>query len=145
MTHPIGQKINYFINLYVYKTRLPRYLVEDFVMEAYTRFYEKNPEDDNLNAWFHVTIKHIIIDYYRSESRQMYAYTYEDSNVDYDLINNEVDLLPDNLKIYIKLHYFEGFKYREIAEILNVPMQKVKNQIHQAKLKLKIKLDAVYT
>lgn len=124
---------------------MQKYLVEDFVMEAYARFYEKKPIDNNSSAWLHKTISNIIIDYYRSESTIRYLQTYEESNVDAELINYEVDKLPDNLKKYIKLHYYEGFKYDEIAEILNEPKYKVKSQIYKARIELKSKLNAVYT
>jgi RNA polymerase sigma factor (sigma-70 family) len=38
------------------------------------------------------------------------------------------------------LRYFEGFKYHEIAEELNIPLGTVKTRIHMARQFLKVQL-----
>jgi RNA polymerase sigma-70 factor (ECF subfamily) len=43
-----------------------------------------------------------------------------------------VDEMPDNLRAVLLLGYFEEFPYREIAEILDVPLGTVKSRLHAA-------------
>lgn len=56
-------------------------------------------------------------------------------------INYLVDSLSDDLKTVIILKYFEKYKIREIAEILNIPESKVKNRLHKALTVLRIEIE----
>jgi RNA polymerase sigma-70 factor (ECF subfamily) len=47
-----------------------------------------------------------------------------------------VDRLPDFLRQVLVLAYYQGLKYREIAEILEIPVGTVKSRLHSALLKL---------
>ena len=47
-----------------------------------------------------------------------------------------VDQLPDFLRQVIVLAYYQGLKYREVAEILEIPVGTVKSRLHAAILKL---------
>ncbi|HEY8503337.1 MAG TPA: RNA polymerase sigma factor [Gemmataceae bacterium] len=47
-----------------------------------------------------------------------------------------VDRLPEFLRQVVLLAYFQGLKYREIAEILGIPVGTVKSRLHTALLKL---------
>ncbi len=47
-----------------------------------------------------------------------------------------VDRLPDFLKQVVLLAYYQGLKYREIAEILGVPVGTVKSRLHAALVRL---------
>jgi RNA polymerase sigma-70 factor (ECF subfamily) len=40
--------------------------------------------------------------------------------------------MPDNLRIVLMLSYFQEFAYKEIAEILDVPLGTVKSRLHTA-------------
>ncbi|MGL6186245.1 MAG: sigma-70 family RNA polymerase sigma factor [Clostridium chrysemydis] len=56
-------------------------------------------------------------------------------------INYLVDSLSDDLKTVIILKYFEKYKIREIAEIINIPESKVKNRLHKALKVLRIEIE----
>ena len=43
-----------------------------------------------------------------------------------------VDRLPDFLRQVVVLGYYQGLKYREIADILNIPLGTVKSRLHAA-------------
>lgn len=43
-----------------------------------------------------------------------------------------VDGMPDNLRIVLLMSYFNDFPYKEIAEILDVPLGTVKSRLHAA-------------
>ena len=47
-----------------------------------------------------------------------------------------VDRLPDFLRQVLILAYYQGLKYREIAEILGIPVGTVKSRLHAALVKL---------
>ena len=47
-----------------------------------------------------------------------------------------VEKLPDFLKQVLILAYYQGLKYREIADILDIPVGTVKSRLHAALVKL---------
>jgi RNA polymerase sigma-70 factor (ECF subfamily) len=47
-----------------------------------------------------------------------------------------VDRLPDFLRQVVILAYYQGLKYREVADILGIPVGTVKSRLHAALLKL---------
>jgi RNA polymerase sigma-70 factor (ECF subfamily) len=47
-----------------------------------------------------------------------------------------VDRLPDFLRQVLILAYYQGLKYREIADILGIPVGTVKSRLHAALVKL---------
>jgi RNA polymerase sigma-70 factor, ECF subfamily len=44
--------------------------------------------------------------------------------------------LPEHLRGTLLLAYFQGLKYREIADILDIPVGTVKSRLHAALFKL---------
>jgi RNA polymerase sigma-70 factor (ECF subfamily) len=53
-----------------------------------------------------------------------------------ELIRASVERLPDFLRQVLVLAYYQGLKYREIAEILDIPVGTVKSRLHAALVKL---------
>jgi RNA polymerase sigma-70 factor (ECF subfamily) len=51
-------------------------------------------------------------------------------------VRASVDKLPDFLRQVLILAYYQGLKYREIAEILEIPVGTVKSRLHAALVKL---------
>jgi RNA polymerase sigma-70 factor (ECF subfamily) len=51
-------------------------------------------------------------------------------------VKASVDLLPDFLRQVLILAYYQGLKYREIADILEIPVGTVKSRLHAALVKL---------
>lgn len=47
-----------------------------------------------------------------------------------------VDRLPDFLKRVLILTYYQGLKYREVADVLEIPVGTVKSRLHAALVKL---------
>lgn len=48
------------------------------------------------------------------------------------LVRAGVDCLPDHLRSAVILAYYQGLKYREIAEALDIPVGTVKSRLHAA-------------
>jgi RNA polymerase sigma-70 factor (ECF subfamily) len=53
-----------------------------------------------------------------------------------DQVRASVEQLPDPYRQVLVLAYYQGLKYREIAEILEIPVGTVKSRLHAALLKL---------
>jgi RNA polymerase sigma-70 factor (ECF subfamily) len=51
-------------------------------------------------------------------------------------VRASVDQLPDFLRQVLVLAYYQGLKYREIADILDIPVGTVKSRLHAALVKL---------
>jgi RNA polymerase sigma-70 factor (ECF subfamily) len=52
------------------------------------------------------------------------------------LVRASVDRLPDFLRQVVILAYYQGLKYREIADIVGIPVGTVKSRLHAALVKL---------
>lgn len=53
-----------------------------------------------------------------------------------DIVRASIDRLPEHLRSTLILAYYQGLKYREIAEILDIPVGTVKSRVHAALIKL---------
>jgi len=53
-----------------------------------------------------------------------------------ELVRKGVDALPDFLRAVIHMVYFQGLKYSEVAEALDLPVGTVKSRMHNAMLRL---------
>ncbi|MBN2440262.1 MAG: sigma-70 family RNA polymerase sigma factor [Spirochaetales bacterium] len=60
-----------------------------------------------------------------------------------DEINKICKELPGVYNVVVKMHFFDGFKLKEIKEILDVPLNTVKSYISRAKNLIKKKLLAL--
>jgi RNA polymerase sigma-70 factor (ECF subfamily) len=60
-----------------------------------------------------------------------------------EVVREAVDELPEPVRQVILLVYFQGLKYREAAEVLDVPIGTVKSRVHAAIQKLSQSLDHV--
>jgi RNA polymerase sigma-70 factor (ECF subfamily) len=52
------------------------------------------------------------------------------------LVRATVDRLPDGLRQVVILAYYQGLKYKDIANILDIPVGTVKSRLHAALMKL---------
>ena len=52
------------------------------------------------------------------------------------IVRRSLDELPENLQSVVQLVYYQGMKYREAAEVLNIPVGTVKSRLHAAIAKL---------
>lgn len=52
------------------------------------------------------------------------------------LVRESVERLPEFLRQVVLLAYYQGMKYRDVAEVLGIPVGTVKSRLHAALLKL---------
>ncbi len=56
-------------------------------------------------------------------------------------VMEEINKLPDNLRTIFLLYQIQGLKYREIGEVLNIPINSVKVYLLRARIKLQESLN----
>lgn len=142
-------------------------LLQDTCMKAY-RFIDSFEKGTNAKAWLFRILKNSFINDYRKKSKAPAMVDYQDvesyynsekgnaaSSITVDLRAETVrDKLGDEITIALNaldvdfrtviiLCDLEGFKYNEMAKILDIPIGTVRSRLHRARNMLKEKL-AVY-
>ena len=117
---------------------------------------DKYTPDTNFKGWVYTIMRNIFINNYRRVVREQtfvdqtenlyHLYlpqdmAYESTERSYDLkeIRRVVNSLPKEYRIPFSMHV-SGFKYREIAEKLNLPLGTVKSRIFFTRQKLQEEL-----
>ncbi len=130
-------------------------LVQETVYKA-MKYEDKFEKGTNLKGWLYTIMKNIFINHYRrvvnskifsdDTDKQYYinsAKSTSANDAENDLgveeIMEAINGLSENLRTPFMMSY-NGFKYEEIAEKLNIPLGTVKIRIHMARQKLKAQL-----
>lgn len=146
---------------------------EDLVQETYLRAFRSISQfkpGTNLRAWLFKIQTNSFINDYRKRSRrprntslddveEYYLYSHlvesgvqpapsitEDeilAQIDDAEVFQALDELPDNFRQVVLLADVEGFAYREIAEIMDIPVGTVMSRLHRARRRLRDSLLAV--
>ena len=140
-----------FAQSLTYSTEDAHDLLQDTYLKALSS-RDKFIEFTNLKAWVFTIMKNTFINNYRksirgnaillnagniplSDIKTESQSGSPDSEFSYREINNDIEALSDELKIPFRMHV-EGYKYREIAENLNLKIGTVKSRIYFARKKL---------
>jgi len=70
------------------------------------------------------------------EAREADPFNNVDAAETRTLVRSCIDRLPDFLKTVVLLAYYQGLKYQEIADVLDIPLGTVKSRLHAAVIKL---------
>ena len=122
---------------------------------------EKFRPGTNIKAWLFTIMKNIFINNYRKKSKSntimdttdnMYyinsGSNAVDNGAESGIFMKELEVLIENLddsvRIPFMMHY-QGFKYQEIAEYLDLPLGTVKSRIFFARKELKDNIARLYT
>ena len=137
-------------------------LVQDTYLKAY-RFIESFQKGTNAKAWLFRILKNSFINDYRKKSKEPPKVDYQDVETYYnsedvdrqitpdlrvealkdmigDEISNALNALDVDFRTVIILCDLEGFKYEEMAKILDIPIGTVRSRLHRARQLLKEKL-----
>jgi RNA polymerase sigma-70 factor (ECF subfamily) len=121
---------------------------------------EKFRPGTNFKAWMFTIMKNIFINNYRKKvkantiidstenmfylnSGKTAIHNLASSNMLMDELMGMIDSLDDTIKVPFMMHY-EGFKYQEIADELDLPLGTVKSRIFFARKALKSAIKASY-
>jgi len=139
-------------------------VVQETFLKAY-RAYDTFTEGTNLKAWLYRILTNTYINKYRKKQRRpnevelgelQDLYLYKrlgehsgaqvsaesealDLFVDEDIIE-ALESLPENFRLPVLYADVEGFSYKEIAEILDVPIGTVMSRLHRGRKALQRKL-----
>ncbi len=138
-------------------------LVQETFMKAH-RFADRYIEGTNAKAWLFKILKNAYINEYRKRSKRptkvdledfiSYHDTDEDKgatgyldlreeifeNIMGDEVTIAINSLPVDFRTVILLCDIEGFKYEEIAKIIDIPIGTVRSRLFRARNMLKEKL-----
>jgi len=143
---------------------------EDLVQETYLRAYRgfgSFEQGTNLKAWLYRILTNTFINRYRAAKRRpdetdleevedFYLYrrlgglegarasrSAEDELLDVlteDEVKDAVESLPEQFRLAVLLADVEGFSYKEIAEILDIPIGTVMSRLHRGRRALQKRL-----
>lgn len=122
---------------------------------------EKFRPGTNLKAWSFTIMKNIFINNYRKKMKANTIIDTTDNNyfinssttrvignaAESDILINELNHMIEELDESIRLPFnmhFEGFKYQEIADHMDLPLGTVKSRIFFARKALKRQIQALY-
>ncbi len=134
-------------------------LVQETMLKALT-YRDKFRENTNFKAWVFTILKNSFINNYRKKALRNKAfekgfneihlsvkedkiYPAPDSIYSTGEIQSAIDNLKDGYRIPFK-RFLEGYRYREIAEQMNLPLGTVKSRIFFSRKKLKEALEHTY-
>ena len=136
---------------------------EDLVQETYLKAYRGFggfTQGTNLKAWLYRILTNTYINIYRAKQRRpdetaldevedLYLYrrlggleaaqvsrSAEDELMDWfteDEVKGAVEDLPEQFRMAVLLADVEGFSYKEIAEILDIPIGTVMSRLHRGR------------
>ena len=152
--------INTFLRPFALKLTRDADDAEDLIQETMVKAIsnrEKFTEGTNLKAWLYTIMKNTFITHYhRMVRRNTFIDTTDNlhylnspnhttsngssSTFALEDINEAIDKLKPEFKEPFMMH-FNGFKYHEIADHLQIPIGTVKNRIHIARKHLKEDLE----
>ncbi len=133
---------------FVLKMTKNKTTADDIVQECFTRLWEKkhqvNPQ--KVKSYLFTTAHHLVIDYFRKNKRIEYSDTLpvtQQGSIEpiggdlQDILHEALERLPVIQKTVVLLRDYEGYSYREIAEITRLSETQVKVYIFRARKQLK--------
>lgn len=123
--------------------------VEDVFQEVFIKYcknFDKLKKSDYEKAWIIKVTTNECKNYLKRESYRKHEdideqFDLADKENDQNEILNEIEKLDPKYRIVIFLYYFEGYKEKEISQILSISVSGVKTRIKRAKEFLKIQIE----
>jgi len=126
----------------------------DLVQETYLKvllYADKYQENTNLKAWMQTIMRNTFINNYRKRKRTdetindkadiyqlgAHYHSLDRADINYFVkeINKEIDRIADEQRIPFEM-FLDGYKYKEIADKMNISLGTVKSRIFLTRKKL---------
>ncbi len=139
----------YADNLYrfVVKNLKDDAMAEDIIQDTFEKLWMKLEEVSALKvkSYLFTSAYHTMIDYIRREKRNVIldsSSLYRESEGDHysdlgEVLERAIQNLPEDQKAVVMLRDYEGYSYKEIAEITELTEAQVKVYIYRARVYLK--------
>ncbi len=125
-------------------------LAEEITQDVFVKAWEnlhKFRGESKFTTWLHSIAVNEFLTQKRIEKRFMQRYTTTDDVLKYDRhgekpevhfntnidIENAISSLPEQAKMVLILHDIEGYKHKEIAEMINIEIGTSKAHLHRAR------------
>jgi RNA polymerase sigma-70 factor (ECF subfamily) len=143
--------LNFFRRMGVYND------AEDLVQETFVRLFKyrlRYKAKGKFSTFLYMMARQIWIDYLRKRTRrQELAKDLQEKDIDEAAsrskdekkraaVREAIEALPERMRLVVVMSVYQGLKYQEIAEILEVPEGTVKSRMFHALRNLKGLLDA---
>ena len=148
---------------YSYLMMRNRMDADDITQEVLIRIWNNidNFNIDKAKSWIMRTTHNLCLDYMRKQKSETKKFVeiddefennYSESDMMTDMeiqfrretikskITEAVDKLPEHLKSVFVFYELEGLKYKEISEVLDIPLNSVKVYLLRARKKLQLEL-----
>ena len=145
-------RLFYYVLKYVAQPDKAEDIVQDTFIKIYTNL-QSFDQNKKFSAWAYRIAHNSMVDSVRrnkptvSIEENEWVNNIADSNVDIvaDIelkqtkkeVQDAVNLLPGKYKDVVVLHYFEGYGYEEISDILGIPTSSVGTRLRRGKARLK--------
>ena len=142
-------------------------LVQETFMKAYTKFHQYQ-QGTNIKAWLYRILTNTYITHYRKAQRspkrsggeevedwQLAAAAYHDEkglvsaeaealdNIPSSQLRTALESLSEDQRVVVLLSDVEGFAYKEIADMLDIPIGTVMSRLHRGRKNLREGLSAL--
>ena len=127
-------------------------ITEDIFVKVYFKIDKFDQNKGSFKTWLYRIARNTV--YNKLKEKKITKISYvdiytneldENINIENDeIVQSAINKLKKEQKIIILLYYIEGLKYREIAEILNIPENTVKTKIRRSKEILKNELSKYF-
>lgn len=132
---------------------------EDFAQEVFLKAYKKLgmfKGQASFGSWLYRLAFNLAINEYRLAKRRLAEIEVERDDFEDEGLTPEFYLIraeeisevqrvlrtmPDRYNLVLRMHYFDGLTYQEIAELTGYPINTIKSHIHRAKRVIKSKLE----
>ncbi len=120
---------------------------KDIVQDSYEKLWRnhQNVDFEKVKSYLFTTAYHTMIDMIRKEKRNVIwddkmakniAHHQQYSDLQ-EILHNAINLLPEDQRAVILLRDYEGYSYKEIADITKLSEAQVKVYIYRARVFLK--------
>ncbi|WP_040948982.1 RNA polymerase sigma factor [Gorillibacterium massiliense] len=153
---PLVHRFKDHVYRYAFGMLGDRMEAEDLSQEAFMKCYASLPQlesEFSFVSWLNRIVSNLCVDRLKKRNKETTKTTSQDALGDMEIksareqhrvdslkqtIDEAMELLsPDHRKI-ILLHDVQGFRYEEIAEILEIPLGTVKSRLNAARLALRL-------
>ncbi len=141
---------------YAYGFLFDKSLSEDVVQEVFVRLWEKSNKIDvrtNLKGYLYAMVRNkclnklkalkitdssniLDVEILFSLNQEPYGYTEEETEIRNQRALDIIENLPSRMRSIVVLRFRDNYRYKEIADELNVSINTVKTQLKRAKSKI---------